>query len=94
MKTAAERDDLVALLRRVQPGQLDRRFVGLGPRIAEERLPAEAPLRERLGPSPCASVCQVLGTWISVATCSCTARTTGAGQCPSKLQPQPGKKSR
>ena len=40
-----ERDDLVAFLRRVQPGQLDGRFVGLGARVAEERLAAEAPLR-------------------------------------------------
>ena len=44
--------------------------------------------------APCASVYQVLGTWINCPTCSRTASTTRGGQCPSRLQPQPGKKSR
>ena len=37
---------------------------------------------------------QVFGTWISWPTCSRTASTTRGGQWPSRLQPQPGKKSR
>ena len=36
-------------------------------------------------------MCHVFGTWISVSSCFWTARTTGAGQCPSRLQPHPGK---
>ena len=94
VKAALEGDDLVALLGRVQADQLDGGFVGLGPRVAEERLPAETPLRRALAQSPCNSVCQVLGTWISWPNCSRTASTTGRGQWPSRLQPQPGKKSR
>jgi hypothetical protein len=39
VEAALEGDDLVAFRRRVQPRQLDRRLVGLGARIAEERLP-------------------------------------------------------
>ena len=34
----------------VQADEFDRRFVRLGARVAEEGLPTEAPLRERLGP--------------------------------------------
>ena len=51
VKAALEGDDLVAPLGRVQPGQLDRRFVGLGARVAEERLPAEAALARAAWPS-------------------------------------------
>ena len=51
VKAALKRDDLVALLGRVQPGQLDRRFVRFRARVAEERLAAEAPLGEHLGPA-------------------------------------------
>ncbi len=50
VEAALEGDDLVALLGRVQPGELDGRLVGLGARVAEERLAAETPLRQRLGP--------------------------------------------
>ena len=53
VETALEGDDLVAVLgRAVQPDQLDGRLVGLGARVAEERLPAETPLRKGLGPEP------------------------------------------
>ena len=53
VESALERDDLVAMLgRAVQADQLDRRLVGLGAGVAEERLPAEAPFRKRLGPKP------------------------------------------
>ena len=44
--------------------------------------------------APWASMYQVFGTWISWPTCSRTASTTRGGQWPSRLQPQPGKKSR
>ena len=51
VEPALERDDLVALLGRVQAGQLDRRLVGFGARVAEERLAVKTPLGERLGPA-------------------------------------------
>src|SRR6266446_5882968 len=52
MKTASERNDLVAAFARMQPRELNRRFVRFGPRIAEERLATEAPLGKQLGPAP------------------------------------------
>ncbi len=53
VKSALEGDDLVAALgRAVQADQLDRRLVGLRAGVAEEGLPAETPLRKRLGPKP------------------------------------------
>ena len=95
VEAALERDDLVALLGRVQPGELDRRLVGLGARVAEERLAAETPLARGPGPSglaaPCAR-CWARGS--SWPNCSRTASTTVGGQCPSRLQPQPLNRSR
>ena len=53
VEAALERDDLVAAFGGVvQPGELDRRLVGLGAGIAEERLAAETPFRKGLGPKP------------------------------------------
>ena len=51
--------------------------------------------RERASASsPWGSMYQVLGTWISLPTWSLTASTTLGGQCPIRLQPQPGNRSR
>ena len=96
VEAALHRDDLEpARGVPVGPGELDGRLVGLGAAVAEEALAAERPLRERLRrTSPWASMYQVFGTWISWPTCSRTASTTRGGQWPSRLQPQPGKKSR
>ncbi len=50
VEAALEGNDLVTLLGRVQPGELDGRLVGLGAGVAEERLAAETSLRQGLGP--------------------------------------------
>ena len=51
VKAAGKSDDFVFALA-VQAGQFDGGFVGLGAAVAEEGLPAEAPLREQPGPFP------------------------------------------
>ena len=95
VEPSLHRDDLEApLLVTEGPGQLDGGLVGLGPAVAEEALAAERPLGQGLGERPWASMYQVFGTWINWPTWSRTASTTRGGQWPSRLQPQPGKKSR
>ena len=64
------------------------------PELQKKAWPPNDRSERSLAHSPCGSVYQVLGTWISRATCSWTARTTGSGQWPSRLQPQPGNRSR
>ena len=64
------------------------------PELQKKAWPPNDRSDRSLAHSPCGSMYQELGTWISLATCSCTACTTGAGQCPSRLQPQPGNRSR
>jgi len=52
VEAAAEGDDLVLHAVGAEANELDRRLVGLGAGIAEERLAAEAPLGEEPGPFP------------------------------------------
>ena len=52
VEAAAEGDDLVLHAVGAEANELDRRLVGLGAGIAEERLSAEAPLGEEPGPFP------------------------------------------
>ena len=64
------------------------------PLLQKKHLPPNDRSESAWAKAPCASMYQVFGTWISVPTCSRTASTSRGGQCPSRLQPQPGKKSR
>ena len=64
------------------------------PLLQKNALPPNARSESNWANSPCGSMYHVLGTWMSKPTCSRTASTIRGGQCPTRLHPQPGKKSR
>ena len=95
VEAAFEGDDLVAVLGRAcSRTSLMAASLASAPELQKKAWPPKLRSERAFAHCPWTSVCQVLGTWISVATCSRTASTTGPGQWPSSLQPQPGKKSR
>lgn len=94
VETALEGDDFVLRTSGVQAHELDRRFVGLGARIAKERLAAKAPLRERLGPPPLQFRIPGVRDVDQHTHLPAHGLNDRFGAMPKRLQPQPGKKSR
>ncbi len=72
-----------------------RCFVGFGARVAEEGLPAEkASFRQHLGPAALSIHVPGVGNVNQRGDVLLNGLDNRAGQWPSRLQPQPGRKSR
>ena len=95
VEAALEGDDLVAALGRLcSRTSLMAASLASVPELQKNAWPPKLRSESALAQRPCSSVCQVLGTWINWPNWSRTASTTGGGQWPSRLQPQPGNRSR